>query len=135
MAGPIQTLSYFARRLIQFEEKFASRPPERVLEAAELFRSMSEGLDGLLDAFDDHTALEPATATLKAMLPKLENEAHAEIGSPESDKLTLALREALEPGKLQLQLEAPNRDALVQELDTASILIRALADGLRVKNQ
>jgi hypothetical protein len=135
MAGPIQTLSYFARRLIQFEQKFASRPPEKVQEAADLFHSMSEGLDGLLDAFDDHAALEPATATLKAMLPQLENEVHSEIGAPESDKLSHALREALEPGNLQRQLDAPNRDTLVQELDKATILVRALADGLRVKKQ
>ena len=135
MAGPIQTLSYFARRLIQFEQKFASRTPEKVLEAAELFRSMSEGLDGLLDAFDDQAALEPATATLKAMLPQLESEVHAEMGSPESEKLSHALREALEPGNLQRQMDAPNRDTLVAELDKAAILVRALADGLRVRHQ
>src|SRR3989338_1043942 len=129
MAGPIQTLSYFARRVIQFEQKFAARPPARVQETAELFRSVGEGFDGLLDAFNDDAIIEPATESLKALLPQIETEVHAEVGHEEGERLSHALREALEPGRLRQQMgEADKRQTLIEELDKAAILVRALAD-------
>src|SRR6266849_6068894 len=98
MSDPVQTLSYFARRLIQFEQKFARRDPEKLRGTAALFRKAGEGLDQLPKAFEQGASLDPACALLQAILPGLEAEIYAEIGSPEAENLASALREAVQPG-------------------------------------
>jgi hypothetical protein len=131
MAGPVQTISYFSRRLIQFEQKFAQRPAESLRATAAVFRTFSEHLAGALECLEAGADPESFCAELRALMPGLQTETLAEIGSPEADKILYALGDALEPGRLREQMEtSENTAVLFEELYKASILVRALADGL-----
>jgi len=136
MAKPVQTISYFARRLIQLEQKFARREPTHLRATAELFRAASDKLDDLLDALEDGEAVESACISLLTLLPGLEIEVYAEVGPPECDKIVQAMRDAVNPERVAKQFsESEDRPALMEELDKAAILVRALADGLNLGEQ
>ncbi len=136
MAAPVQTISYFARRLIQFEQKFARRDPAQLPEIAGIFRDTGKGLDDLVAAINSGSDLEPACTLLQALSPRLQKEVQREIGPPESDRLLAAWGESLHAEALQGQFDqSPDGRVLLEELEKAAILIRALANGLHVGAQ
>ncbi len=133
MAGPIQTISYFARRLIQLEQKFVKQPHDRLPHTAILFRSFSLALANTKEALIQGRDLVPACQEFLSLFPQLELQTTAEMGSPEAEKLLHALKEAMDPERLRNQIEtSENRNSLGEELEKAIILVRALADGLYI---
>jgi hypothetical protein len=133
MAGPIETLSYVARRLIQFEQRFAQADPARKREAASLFTQIAGSVQLLAhDLGRDHLPHE-ACRELALSSTRLRVCAGDPLGQGEAERLSKSLGEACDKEKLYLQYRsAPDQKALAEELEKAAILIQALANGLFV---
>lgn len=131
MAGPAETLSFVARRLIQFEQRFAQATPERKRNASTLFLQISQSIQLLVsDLSRDHLPHE-ACRELIFYSTRLRECIEDELGATETERLSLALREASDKEKIFLEYRPSDRkDFLIEELEKASILIRALAYGI-----
>lgn len=131
MAGPIESLSFVARRLIQFERRFAQANPRRKVEAANLFSRIASSLQALAsDLGRDQLPNEPSRELVlySTRLPECVDE---ELGAVEAERLANVLAEASDKEGLYLEYRsAPDKKELAEELEKASILIQALANGL-----
>ncbi len=134
MAEPIETISYVARRFIQFEKKFAEATEERRKYNSQLLRRISRNLVNLEQSlYRNELALE-ACRELAAGAVQLSHSTSEEIGEVEAEKLTSALEAACDAEKLMLQYRhSSQHDFLSSELVKAAILTRALADGLFIE--
>jgi hypothetical protein len=131
MAGPVETLSFVARRLIQFEQRFERSDPIRKREAAALFTRIAASLYALTaDLARDQVPHEPCR-DLALYSTRIRECIEEEIGPVEAERLAKVMGEASDKEQLYLQYRsADNKKALSEELEKASILIRALANGL-----
>ncbi|MDQ3000542.1 MAG: hypothetical protein M3Y08_04695 [Fibrobacterota bacterium] len=131
MAGPAETLSFVARRLIQFEQRFAQADASRKRMASTLFSQISHSIQALVEDLDrDQLPHEPCRELI-FYSTKLKDCAELELGTMETDRLSLALGEASDKEKIYLEFRASNRKKyLTEELVKASILIQALANGI-----
>jgi hypothetical protein len=131
MAGPVENLSFVARRLIQFERRFAQADPARKGEAAALFARIASSLQALAsDLGRDQLPNEPSRE-LVLYSTRLKECVGEELGAAETDRLSHMLAEASDKEKVYLQYRsAEDKKSLSEELEKASILIRALANGL-----
>ncbi len=131
MAGAAETLSFVSRRLIQFEKKFANADLELRKKSAKLFLQIGSSLSLLLSELErDHLPHEPARELIlySTLLEELTNEP---LGAEEASRLGNAMRNASDKEKLYLEYRASNQKKhLSEELEKASILIRALANGI-----
>lgn len=133
MAGPAETLSFVARRLIQFEQRFAQAAPDRKRNASTLFLQISQSINLLVSDLGRDQLPHEACRELIFYSTRLKDCAEEELGATETERLSLALREASDKEKIFLEYRPSNRkDFLIEELEKASILIRALAYGIFV---
>ena len=133
MAGPAETLSFVARRLIQFEQRFAQAGPERKRNASSLFTQISQSIQLLVADLGRDQLPHEACRELIFYSTKLKECAEEELGTTEAERLALALREASDKEKIFLEFRTSDRkDYLSEELEKAAILIRALANGIFV---
>ena len=131
MAGPAETLSFIARRLIQFEQRFAQAVPERKRNASTLFLQISQSINLLVSDLGRDQLPHEACRELIYYSTKLRECVEEELGATETERLSLALREASDKEKIYLEYRPSDRkDFLIEELEKASILIRALAYGI-----
>lgn len=131
MAGPIESLSFVARRLIQYERRFAQAEPGRKAEAAALFSRISASLQALAsDLGRDQLPNEPSRE-LVLYSTRLNECVGEELGAVEADRLAHVLAEASDKERLYLQYRSSeDKRTLAEELEKAAILIQALANGL-----
>ncbi|MEO6094235.1 MAG: hypothetical protein ABIW76_00690 [Fibrobacteria bacterium] len=133
MAGPVETLSYVARRLIQFEQRFAQAREERKRNASYLFSQISQSIQLLVSDLGRDQLPHEACRDLIFCSTKLKGCAEAELGITETERLALALSEASDKEKIFLEFRTSDRkDYLSEELKKAAILIQALANGIFV---
>jgi hypothetical protein len=131
MAGPAETLSFVARRLIQFEQRFAMADAARKRNASLLFSQISQSLQMLVTDLGRDQLPHEACRELIFFSTKLKECSEEELGSVEADRLTLALGEAGDKEKIYLEYRSSDRKKyLEEELEKAAILLRALANGL-----
>ncbi|MDB5105555.1 MAG: hypothetical protein JWP91_3244 [Fibrobacteres bacterium] len=131
MAGPAETLSFVARRLIQFEQRFSQAAVERKRNASTLFSQISQSIQVLIADLSRDQLPHEACRELIFFSTKLKECAEEELGPTETDRLALALGEASDKEKIYLEYRASDRKSyLTEELEKASILIRALANGI-----
>jgi hypothetical protein len=133
MAGPAETLSFVARRLIQFEQRFSQAPPERKRSASALFAQISISIQTLAADLGRDQLPHEACRELIFYSTKLKECVEEELGTTETERLSLALAEASDKEKIFLEYRSSDRKGyLSEELEKASILIRALANGIHV---
>jgi hypothetical protein len=131
MAGPAETLSFVARRLIQFEQRFAQAGAERKRNASSLFSQISQSIQLLVSDLGRDQLPHEACRELIFYSTKLKECAEEELGTAETERLALALGEASDKEKIFLEFRTSDRqDYLSEELEKAAILIRALANGI-----
>ena len=131
MAGSAETLSFVARRLIQFEQRFARADGERKRTAAALFTQISRSIQAVISDLGRDQLPHEACRELIFFATKLAECAQEELGATETDRLTLALTEASDKQKLYLEYRSSDQKKhLEEELEKASILIQALANGI-----
>ena len=131
MAGAVENLSFVARRLIQFEQRFAQADPQRKLEAATLFARIAASLQALVADLGRDQLPHEACRDLVLYSTKLKECADAGLGAAEAEKLSNVMGEASDKERLYLQYHsAEDRKYLLEELEKAAILIQALANGL-----
>jgi hypothetical protein len=133
MAGPAETLSFVARRLIQFEQRFAQAATERKRAASALFTQIAASLQTLAADLSRDQLPHEAGRELIFYSTKLKECAGEELGAVEADRLANALGEASDKEKIYLQYRSSeDKKYLTEELEKAAILIQALANGLYV---
>lgn len=131
MAGPAETLSFVARRLIQFEQRFAQATPERKRSASTLFSRIARSLQALSSDLDRDQLPHEACRELVLSATRLKDYVEEELGAAETHRLTQALAEASDKERIYLEFRSSDRkQELMEELEKAAILIRALANGL-----
>lgn len=131
MAGPTETLSFVARRLIQFEQRFAQAEVSRKRSASTLFSQISRSIQTLIADLSRDQLPHEACRELIFYSTKLKECAEEELGAAETERLSVALGEASDKEKIYLEFRASDRKKhLTEELEKASILIRALANGI-----
>jgi hypothetical protein len=131
MAGPAETISFVARRLIQFEQRFAQADLAQRQKFSKLFNQISRTILVMVEELDrDHLPHEPCR-DLILFASQLQELAQQELGTNEADRLSKALGDACDKEKIFLEFRGSDRKAfLVEELEKASILIQALANGI-----
>jgi hypothetical protein len=131
MAGPVENLSFVARRLIQYERRFAQADPARRTGAASLFLRIAASLQSLAGHLErDQLPHEPCRE-LVLYSTRLKESVEEELGGAEAEKLATMLGEASDKERLYLQYRSSeDKKAFSEELEKAAILIRALANGL-----
>jgi hypothetical protein len=133
MAGPAETLSFVARRLIQYEQRFAQAAVERKRIASSLFSQISQSIQVLVADLSRDQLPHEACRELIYYSTKLKECAEEELGATETDRLAQAMGEASDKEKIFLEYRSSDRKGyLTEELEKASILIRALANGIYV---
>jgi len=131
MAGPVETISFVARRLIQFEQRFVSAAMVRRQASSRLFSQISRSLQILIADLERDRVPHEACRDLIFFASLLQDCVEDEIGIQESDKLSQALEGASDKEKLFLAYRSTgDKKLLVEELEKASILIQALANGI-----
>jgi hypothetical protein len=131
MAGPVDNLSFVARRLIQYERRFSQAHPARKSEAAALFLRIASSIQSLVDHLErDQLPHEPCRELILSST-RLKECAEEELGPAEAEKLANMLGEASDKERIYLQYRSDvDKKSLGEELQKAAILIRALANGL-----
>jgi hypothetical protein len=131
MAGPAETISFVARRLIQFELRFAQSTPVRKRDAAALFSRIAQSVQVLIADLGRDQLPHEACRELVYFSTKLKECTEEELGATEADRLASALRDASDKEKIYLEFRSSDRKGyLTEELEKAAILIQALANGL-----
>ncbi len=131
MGGPIENLSFVARRLIQFERRFASANPRRKVEAASLFSHIAASLQNLASDLERDQLPNEPSRELVLYSTRLNQCVSEELGDAEAERLANVLAEASDKERLYLQYRSSeNKQDLAEELGKAAILIQALANGL-----
>jgi hypothetical protein len=131
MAGPSESLSFVARRLIQFEQKFARTGPDRRRHASQLFTQIAASLHYLAGDLSRDTLPHDPCRELVLYSTKLAEAVTEELGTPEAERLAVTLSQASDPEKIYLEYRDSDRKKdLTEELEKASILIQALANGI-----
>ncbi|HLP41156.1 MAG TPA: hypothetical protein VK465_06585 [Fibrobacteria bacterium] len=133
MAGPVETLSIIARRLIQNETRFAKACLERRRGASVLFSRIARDVALLGPALVRGQLPHEACRELALYASHLAEAVTEELGPQEGARLAEALARACDTEGLYLEFRSPERrKTLVEELDKAAILIQALADGIYI---
>jgi hypothetical protein len=131
MAGPAETVSFVARRLIQFEQRFAQADPVRKRSAASLFSQISQSIQILVSDLNRDQLPHEACRDLIFYSTKLKEGTEDELGAAESERLSQALREACDKERIFLEFRSSDQKKhLGEELEKAAILIQALANGI-----
>jgi hypothetical protein len=131
MAGPVETLSYVARRLIQHELKFAKAELPRRRAASQLFSQIARSMGALGPELSREHLPHDACRELALYASRLEEAVAGELGAPEAVRLAEALAKASDKESLFLEYRTSDRRKhLEEELDKAAILIQALANGI-----
>ncbi|MDB5050778.1 MAG: hypothetical protein JWO30_3849 [Fibrobacteres bacterium] len=131
MAGPAETLSFIARRLIQFEQRFSQADATRKRAASALFSQMSHSIQVLVADLNRDQLPHEACRDLILYSTRIKDCAEEELGATETDRLSQALSEASDKEKIYLEYRSSDRKKyLEEELEKASILIQALANGI-----
>jgi hypothetical protein len=134
MAGPAETISFVARRLIQFEQRFAQANLEQRRGISKLFSQISRSIQAMVIELDRDHLPHDACRDLILFASKLLESTQEELGSVEADRLATALGEACDKEKIFLEFRASDRKKyLVEEMEKAAILIQALANGIFVE--
>lgn len=131
MANPVETISFVARRLIQFELKFAKAELARRRGVSQLFSQIARSIGALGPELSrDHMPHDPCRE-LALYASRLEEAVSDELGSQEALRLAEALTKACDKESLYLDFRTSDRKKyLEEELDKAAILIQALANGI-----
>ena len=133
MAGPTETISFVARRLIQFEKRFGEAEIDQRRCLSNLFMQMSHSIRSMVLELERGNLPNDPCRDLILFSTQLQATAQEELGPSEADRLALALGEASDKEKIYLEFQNSTRkDSLVEELEKATILIQALADGIYV---
>ncbi|GEM_PF-1844299 len=131
MAGPAETISFVARRLIQFEQRFALAGMDQRRGASNLFSKISRSIQALVQELDRDRLPHDPCRELILYSTRLKESAREELGDMEADRLSSALGEACDKENIFLEFRASDRKKyLVEELEKAAILIQALANGI-----
>ena len=133
MAGPAETLSFVARRLIQFEQRFSQANAQHKRAAASLFTQISRSIQVLVADLGRDQLPHEACRELVFYSTKLADCAGEELGPAETERLSKALAEASDKERIFLEYRSSDRKKyLEEELEKASILIQALANGIHM---
>lgn len=131
MADPVETISYVARRLIQYELKFAGAELSRRRGASQLFGQIARSIGALGPELARDNLPHDACRELALYASRLEEAVSLELGAQEAGRLAEALAKACDKEGLYLEFRATDRRKhLEEELEKASILIQALANGI-----
>jgi hypothetical protein len=131
MAGSVDNLSFVARRLIQYERRFADADPIRKSEAAALFLRIASSIQSLVDHLERDQLPHETCRELVLYSTRLKECVEQELGAAEAEKLATMLGEASDKERLYLQYRSSaDKKSLGEELEKSAILIRALATGL-----
>lgn len=134
MASQVETLSFVARRLIQYERKFSQAPLDRRKAVSGLFNGITQSVNSLAE--DLSRARLPHESCRKLVLhsTRLAELSEEELGHSEAERLATSLRSACDQEKLYLEYtSSERREYLSEELRKAAILIQALADGIYIE--
>ena len=135
MAEPIETISYVARRLIQFEKKFAEAELTRRQTNASILRKISRHLITLEQLLYRNDLAIDTCRELAVCATQLAISTQEEVGEAEAQKLSEALEAACHAEKLIRQYrESEQAEFLSSEVLKAAILTRALADGIFIED-
>ena len=106
---------------------------ERKRSASALFSQISQSIQVLVTDLGRDQLPHEACRELIFYSTKLKDCAEEELGPTETERLALALGEASDKEKIFLEYRSSDRKGyLTEELEKASILIRALANGIYV---
>lgn len=131
MAPPVETISLVARRLIQFELKFAKAELPRRRGASQLFTQIARSVGSLGPELSRDNLPHDACRELALYASRLEEAVSDELGNAEAIRLAEALTKACDKEALYLDFRGSDRKkTLEEELEKASILIQALANGI-----
>lgn len=131
MANPVETISLVARRLIQFELKFAKASLPRRRDASQLFTQIARSVGALAPELTRDNPPHDACRELALYASRLEEAVSEELGPQEAVRLAEALTKACDKEALYLDFRASDRKkVLEEELEKAAILIQALANGI-----
>jgi hypothetical protein len=131
MAGPTETISFVARRLIQFEKRFALSDLPQRRTASILFSQISRSIQSMLFDLGREHLPHDACRDLILFSTKLKETTLEELGATEADKLATALGEACDKERIFLEYRNSDHKAqLTEELEKSAILIQALANGI-----
>lgn len=134
MAGPVETISFVARRLIQFERRFAQTDLNHRREISSLFSQISKTILVMLEELDRDHLPHKACRDLILYSTRILNSTKEELGADEADRLSTAFGEACDKEKVFLEYRLSDRkEYLTEELEKASILIQALANGIYIE--
>ncbi len=131
MAGPTETISFVARRLIQYEKRFAQADIDQRRKASILFNQISIGIQAMLLELGKEHLPHDACRDLILFSTKLKETVQEDLGDVEAERLSVALGQACDKEKIYLEFRDTDRKAhLVEELEKSAILIQALANGI-----
>ena len=131
MADPVETISFVARRLIQFELRFAKAEMARRRGVSQLFTQIARSVGALGPELSRDHLPHDACRELALYSSRLEEAVAAELGEQEATRLADALSKACDKEGLFLEFRTSDRKKyLEEELEKASILIQALANGI-----
>jgi hypothetical protein len=131
VAGPSELLSFAARRLIQYESRFARAELPRRRGASQLFLQIAASLQSLAKDLSRDSVPHDPCRELVLYSTKLAHAVVEELGLQEAEKLSSSLSQGSDQEKLFLEFRTSDRrKELVEELEKAAILIQALANGI-----
>lgn len=133
MLGPAESISFVARRLIQFETRFAQAEPLRKSGASKLFKQIAESIQALSLELGKEKLPHDPCRDLIFFASLLHQSTNNELGDVEALRLATILGEAADKEKVFLEFRSSaTKNHLLEELEKAHILIQALANGIYV---
>lgn len=133
MLSSAESISFVARRLIQFETRFAQGEPLRRSGASKLFRQMAGSIQALTLELGKEKLPHDPCRDLIFFASQLHLSTRDELGDAEALRLATILSESSDKEKIFLEFRsAVNKTHLFEELEKAHILIQALANGIYV---
>jgi len=133
MATACENISFVARRLIQFEFRFAQAEQKRRAEASKLFSQIGGAIKTLALELDRDKLPHDPCRDLIFFASQLLPATLEELGETEAQRLANILGDSSNKEKLYLEFRAAeNKNHMIEELEKAHILIHALANGIYV---
>ncbi len=131
MAQPIEMISHVARQLILLETRLSQMNLDARRVSSELLGEIAHNLSKLEGELETEASPFESCRQLAYLAGRMPLVIHAGASQATLEKLSAALADCCDPGKLVRQFQASGDHNLeLAELRKAQILIRALAEGL-----
>jgi hypothetical protein len=135
-SNAIELLSLAARRLIQFETRFYQTESIRRQSIAGYFGMLSNAIAALGGDLQRQKAPHESTRELAKLASQLGTFVGEVLGDTETERLRQFLDQGSDTDRIYREFtQSPSQSFLIDEMNKATILLRALSQGLYLPSQ